>query len=312
MLGTVDRTIVERLALRHRTLQATRAWFDAEGFIEVETPCMVPSPGLDVHLDAFEVQGGRSARYLSTSPEYQMKRLLASGMPRIYQLVHAFRRDEDGQHHQPEFTMLEWYRAHAGIDAMLRDTETLCASLAITLHGQPRITRAGRLIDLTPPWPRLTVDDAFRTYAGLSVHDVLPDEERFFRILIERIEPNLGHAQPVFLTHYPASMASLARIVPDDPRYAERFEAYVAGIELCNGFGELTDPDEQRRRLQADQDVRRDLGKDVYPIDERFLAALEQGMPDSSGNALGFDRLLMLLLDQSRIEDVMAFPASRL
>ncbi len=309
--GPLDRAHVERLITRHRILQATRDYFDRAGFVEVETPCMVPSPGLDVHLDAFEVSGDKQ-RFLSTSPEYQMKRLLASGMERIYQLGHAFRRDEEGQHHQPEFTMLEWYRAHASSEAAMADTEQLVAALATSIHGRPVIARDGREIDLTPPWPRMTVADAFTRHAGVKLDDVLPDDERFFRLLVDRIEPQLGQSQPVFLTHYPASMASLARIHDDDPRYADRFEAYVNGIELCNGFGELTDPVEQRQRLLADQAARRALGKPVYPIDERFLAALEHGMPESAGNALGFDRLVMLLLNQPRVEDVMAFPTARL
>lgn len=303
---------MDRLIARHRILQGTRRYFDGADFVEVETPSMVPSPGLDVHLDAFEVNGTKHPRFLSTSPEYQMKRLLASGMQRIYQLGHAFRRDEEGHHHQPEFTMLEWYRAHASSEAVMADTEQLVAMLATGLHGRPVIERGGRPIDLTPPWPRITVAQAFETFAGVRVDDVLPDEERFFRLLIERIEPQLGRERPVFLTHYPASMASLARIHSDDTRYADRFEAYVDSIELCNGFGELTDPSEQRRRFLADQAARRNLGKPVYPIDERFIGALEHGMPESAGNALGFDRLVMLLLNQPRVEDVMAFPAPRL
>jgi len=310
--GLVDRVIVERLAQRHRVLQLTRAFFDQAGFIEVETPSIVPSPGLDFHLDAFEVSGTRAKRFLSTSPEYQMKRLLASGMGAIYQLCHCFRRDEEGHAHQPEFAMLEWYRTRAGSAELMVDTERLVSGLATSLHGSARIARQGRTIDLTPPWPRITVAEAFERYAQVTLESVLPDEERFFRLLVDRIEPHLGLEQPVFVTHYPSSMASLARIHADDPRYADRFEAYVDGIELCNGFGELTDPIEQRARFAADQASRRVAGKDVYPIDERFITALEHGLPDSGGNALGLDRLVMLLLDTQRIEDVMAFGASRL
>lgn len=310
--GLVDRAIVERLAHRHRILQLTRACFDQAGFIEVETPSVVPSPGLDFHLDAFEVVDSRAARFLTTSPEYQMKRLLASGMGAIYQLCHCFRRDEDGHNHQPEFTMLEWYRTRAGSAELMVDTEQLVAMLATRLHGRSAITRQGRTIDLAPPWPRITVADAFVRYAQTTLESVLPDEERFFRLLVDRVEPQLGRDQPVFLTHYPASMASLAKIHTDDPRYADRFEAYVDGIELCNGFGELTDPVEQRARFSADQASRRAGGKVVYPIDERFLSALDHGLPDSGGNALGFDRMVMLLLGAERIEDVMAFGASRL
>jgi len=317
--GLVSRTVVDRLVQRHRILQLTRAHFDKQAFVEVETPSVVPSPGLDVHLDAFGVSAGspprglsHAPRFLGTSPEYQMKRLLASGMPNIYQVCRAFRRDEEGHNHQPEFTMLEWYRANAGSQELMRDTEELVASIAQHINGTTVLEREGQRLDLATPWPRMTVAAAFERYAGCALDDVVADEDRFFRLLVERIEPELGRTQPVFLTHYPASMASLARIDPNDSRYADRFEAYVFGIELCNGFGELTDPVEQRARLVTDQATRRTLGKDVYPLDERFLAALEHGLPESGGNALGFDRLVMLLLGTARVEDVMAFPASRL
>jgi lysyl-tRNA synthetase class 2 len=158
----------------------------------------------------------------------------------------------------------------------------------------------------------MTVAEAFRRIAGIALDDVLPDEERFFRILVERIEPGLGYPRPVFLTHWPASMASLARLVPTDPRWADRVEAYVDGVELSNGFGELIDPEEQRARLLRDRDERRRTGRDDYPIDERFLAALEEGLPPSGGNALGLDRLVMLVTGASSIADVLAFPQSRL
>lgn len=209
--------------------------------------------------------------------------------------------------------MLEWYRAFAGSAAVMRDTEQLVAHVARTmLDGSTVIGGRGTPIDVAPPWQRMTVDRAFRTYAGVGVSEVLPDEERFFRILVDRVEPELGRMRPVFLTHWPASMASLARIDPSDPSVCDRFEAYVGGVELCNGFGELTDPVEQRRRLRADQERRLAEGKIAYPIDERFVGALEEGMPPSGGNALGFDRLVMLLLGAERVGDVMAFPAERL
>lgn len=300
------------LRTRHRILQAVRRHFDDQGFIEVETPAMVPSPGLDFHLDAFQVTGGRAPRYLHTSPEYQMKRLLVGGLPRIYQLCKAFRRDERGHLHNPEFSMLEWYRADADAEAVMRDTEQLVAAVATAIHGQPHLPGLSGGLDVSPPWPRLRVDEAFQRLANVDVLSVLPDEDRFFRILIERIEPRLGRGRPTFLTHYPASMASLARVTPEDPRWAERFEVYVDGVELANGFGELTDPVEQRARLERDQALRRAHEKDVYPIDERFLAALEEGMPESGGNALGIDRLVMLTVGAQCIDDVMAFTSDEL
>lgn len=303
-----------RLRLRSQAKKAIGKFFDSRAFIEVDTPAMVPSPGLDVHLDAFEVgtRQGEAPRWLITSPEYQMKRVLAGGLPRIYQLARCFRRDEQGSWHQPEFTMLEWYRAFAGSAEVMRDTEELVANVATTLGGSATLVVRGARIDATPPWERLRVDEAFERYAGIRVTDVLPDEERFFRILIEQIEPKLGRERPVFLTHWPASMASLARLVPDEPACADRFEAYVGGIELCNGFGELIDPVEQRARLVRDQQARVQAGRPAYPIDECFLGALEEGLPPCGGNALGFDRLLMLVLGVDDIDEVLAISAERL
>ena len=295
-------------------MKSIRAFFDAADFLEVETPLAVPSPGLDLHLDALEVPGMGQPRWLITSPEYQMKRLLCAGAPRLMQLCKCFRAGEVGARHQPEFTMLEWYRAFADADALMRDTEQLVASVAREVLGTTLLPARGDdvALDLSPPWERLTLDDAFVRYAGVRVDEVLPDEDRFFLILSETIEPAIGRAKPTFLTRWPASMASLARLLPDAPQRADRFEAFARGLELCNGFGELTDPIEQRARLVRDQAARRALGKPVYPIDEKFLQAMEEGMPPAGGNALGADRLLMLLLGLERIDDAVAFSAARL
>jgi lysyl-tRNA synthetase class 2 len=314
---------IERLRLRADVMRQIRAFFDGQDFLEVETPLVVPSPGLDVHLDAMRVEHKRHERYLITSPEYQMKRLLAGGLHRLYQICKCFRNDELGERHQPEFTMLEWYRGEANVEAVMRDTEALVAALASDLahrlhasdtpsSGKVLLHSALGEIDVTPPWPRLTMRDAFARFCAVSMEEALRDEERFYRLLIDHIEPGLAQMGAVFLCEWPASMASLARKKPGDPSVAERFEAYIAGVELCNGFGELTDAREQRERLLADQAARRALGLPVYPIDERFLAALEEGMPESAGNALGVDRLIMLLLGAEQIEDVMALGASRL
>jgi len=314
-LARDDNTKQRRLVARARLLREVRAFFDRQGFLEVETPLVVPSPGLDVFLDALAVHGNAGERYLITSPEYQMKRLLAGGLERIYQLAKCFRDDEVGPQHQPEFTMLEWYRAYAGVDDVMRDTEQLVAAIATSLSGAPILHTARGPVDVAPPWPRITVREAFVRFARVDVFALLADEggeDQFYRLLVERVEPALSELGALFLCDYPASMASLARKRPSDPRVAERFEAYVAGVELCNGFGELTDPIEQRTRLLADQAERARLGKPVYPIDERFVAALEQGVPPSGGNALGLDRLVMLALGAAHIEDVMAVPASRL
>jgi elongation factor P--(R)-beta-lysine ligase len=311
-LARGDNLKQRRLHERARLLRLVRAFFDGQAFLEVETPLVVPSPGLDVQLDAFSVQTDAGERFLVTSPEYQMKRLLAGGLERIYQVGKCFRKDESGRLHQPEFTMLEWYRAFAGVDAVMRDTEQLVLRIAQAISGTPKLHTAYGVIDVEPPWPRITVREAFARFARVDVNAVLPDEERFYRILIEQVEPALAELGALFLCEYPASMASLARKKPGDPSVAERFEAYVGGVELCNGFGELTDPVEQRARLLADQAERRRLGKPVYPVDERFMTALEEGIPPSAGNALGLDRLLMLALGASQIEDVIALAPTRL
>ena len=299
------------LRARAAALRAVRAFFDERAFVEVETPAAVPSPGLDLHLDAFEVPG---AGYLITSPEYQMKRLLAGGVPRCFQVCHCFRRGEVGPRHNPEFTMLEWYRAFAGVEDVMADTEALVRHVLGALGAGTSIEIEGSRVDLGAPFERLPVADAFARWAGVSGDDAIAlastDEDRFFRLLVDAVEPALARSpHPVFLVEYPAPMASLARLSPHDPRVAERFELYVAGIELCNGFGELTDPAEQRARLLHDQEARRRAGKPVYPLDERFLAALEEGMPPSAGNALGLDRLIALGLGTERIGAVTAFPA---
>ncbi len=304
------------LARRAEIVARVRAFFVARGFLEVETPVLLPSPGLELHLDAFEVVtssagASRSAsppRYLSTSPEYQMKRLLADGHEKIFQITRAFRRGELGARHNPEFTILEFYRANASVDDVMRDTEELVADVTggtVTLdHGARRVATAA-------PFARMTVCEAYARYAGLDESETLRiaehDEDRFFRLLVEVVEPALAaldHA--VLLTEYPASQASLARTSPRDPRVAERFEAYVAGVEICNGFGELTDPQEQRARMEKDLASRRERGLPLYPIDERFLEALGR-MPPSGGNAVGLDRLVALACGTTSIREVMAF-----
>jgi elongation factor P--(R)-beta-lysine ligase len=301
----------KRLRERATILRGVRAFFDARGFLEVQTPVMVPSPGLDLHLSAFEVAGEAPARWLMTSPEYQMKRLLADGWERIYQIAPCMRRGELGERHNPEFTMLEWYRGHAGVDDVMRDTEQLVAAVT---GGAVRLGQ--RTIDVRPPLDRVTVCEAFALYAGWTEDETLEaaahDEDRFYRALVDQVEPALAQRdRGVFLVEYPATQASLARRKPDDPRVAERFELYVAGVELCNGFGELVDPVEQRARLEHDQRLRSDQGLPVYPVDERFLEALAR-VPPSGGNALGLDRLVALACGTTEIADVMAFTAREL
>ena len=293
-----DRT-AQPLLFRAQVLAAIRSFFAARDFLEVDTPQLVPSPGLDLHLDAFEITG---AGFLTTSPEYQMKRLLAHDLERIYQLAHCFRAGEQGNWHNREFMLLEWYRV-GNLETVMADTEELVKDI-FHLGG----------IELEAPFVRMRLAEAFEQHAdtprGRMLDLAANDEEKFFRLLIDRIEPALEGA--VFLYDYPASQASLARRKADDPALCERFELYVHGVELCNGFGELTDPVEQRRRLEHDQQRRRELGKPAYPIDERFLEALEQGIPPCAGNALGVDRLIALALGSDSIADVMPFPLERL
>jgi lysyl-tRNA synthetase class 2 len=284
-------------------MEAVRRFFAARDFVEVDTPAIVPSPGLDVHLSAFEVRDpdGATVGWLATSPEYQMKRLLSAGAERIFQLCRSYRADEHGRHHEREFTMLEWYRGHATSDAVIRDTEGLVSYVAQAL-------RSPEAAAVSAPWDRITVDEAFDRHAGRRIDAA--DEESFFRTWAEDVQPKLGARRPVVVTEWPASMASLAKLNPNGT--ADRFEVFFQGIELCNGFGELTDAGEQRRRFEEDQARRHELGLPVYPIDERFLRALALGMPASGGNALGIDRLLMLLSGASSIQSVMPFPAEDL
>ncbi|MDC3959392.1 EF-P lysine aminoacylase GenX [Polyangium jinanense] len=311
----VFRGVGRALRARAEALAEVRSFFVRRGFLEVETPSMVPCPGLDLHLDAFGVEGAPEGRplWLITSPEYQMKRLLAGGVPRCFQLARCYRRGEIGSRHNPEFTMLEWYRAFAPMDAVVADTEELVRSVVSKLAGTSVIEVEGTRVDLAAPFERISVGEAFARYAGTSADEAITmaseDEDRFFRLLVDEVEPSLARlGRPVFLVEYPAPFASLARLCPDDPRVAERFELYVGSLEVCNGFGELTDPIEQRARFERDQAQRRAEGKAVYPIDERFLAALAEGMPPAAGNALGIDRLVALGLGARAIGDVTAFP----
>jgi lysyl-tRNA synthetase class 2 len=296
---------------RANLLALVRTFFAQRGFLEVETPLLVPSPGLDLHLEAFEVGTRSPARYLITSPEYQMKRLLGDGYERIFQIAKCFRKGEQGQHHNPEFTMLEWYRANAGVEDVMKDTEDLVAMLS-----SGSVVLGDRKIDTRTPVERWTVCEAFERFADIGEDETLDlaanDEERYFQLMVELVEPGLAaldHA--VFLVDYPASQASLARKRPDDPRVAERFELYVGGIELCNGFGELTDPVEQRARLERDRQERTARGLPVYPIDEKFVAALKH-VPPSGGNALGIDRLVALVCGGTEIRRVMSFTVEEL
>lgn len=278
----------DRLRFRSDLLRKIRAFFYERGFVEVDTPLLVRSPGLEVHLRAVRASGG----WLITSPEYHMKRLLARGTGPIFQLVHCFREDELGRHHAREFTMLEWYRPNEPYESLITDIEGLFTCLA---SDRP---------ELRPPFERLTVDEAFVRYVGQDPHAL--DEDAFFLALVDKVEPHLGQSRPTVLLEWPARYAALARLKPNDSRVAQRFELYAGGIELVNAFGELNDPVEQRARFEAEQRERRGRGLEVYPIDEKFLDDLAR-MPEASGAALGLDRLAMLLAGATDIRDVMTF-----
>ena len=326
----------DALVRRADMVKALREFFDRRGYVEVETPALQVSPGMEPHLTAFETSlgdpaGARMPVYLHTSPEFAMKKLLAAGLHSIFQLARVYRDGERSAKHHPEFTMLEWYRGGADWQELAEET----AAFVRAVCG-PTAQFGEHVCDLSPPWDYLSVQEAFEKFADVDLLATAPDllqpdagmlrlaadglgvrtddsdtwEDIFFRIFLDRIEPNLGIAAPTVLHSYPASMAALARLSPDDPRVADRFEIFICGLELANGYGELTDPAEQRARFASEIDKRERAGRDAYPVDEDFLAALESGIPECAGIALGFDRLVMLATGADRIEDVLWAPVA--
>jgi lysyl-tRNA synthetase class 2 len=290
------------LAIRSRLLHAVRGFFAQRDFLEVETPVRIPNPALELHIDA--VPSGQE--FLRTSPELHMKRLLVSGCDRIYQLGPCFRQGESGAMHNPEFTMLEWYRAEAGYLDVLDDTrDLLLAVLAETIHDCV-LSYRGERIDFAAEWARLSVRDVFREFAGWDPVEAF-DPDRFDVDLGRKVEPRLPRDRPVVLKDYPVEVAALARVRGGPPRVAERWELYAGGIELANAFSELTDHAQQRRRFTECARQRESAGREVYALDTAFLAALEQGMPASAGVALGIDRLAMLLTGAASIDEVRLF-----
>jgi lysyl-tRNA synthetase class 2 len=309
----LNRGVGRMLQVRSMLLDVVRSFFRQRGFVEADTPILVPSPGLDLHLDAVAADGG----WLATSPEYQMKRLLVGGVPRVFQITHVFRKGEIGARHNPEFCMVEWYRAFAGVGEVMADTEQLVAEAAQATSDYQAKSNTFAPDLLSFPYERISVARAFARFAGVGENEALrlaeQDEAAFFRLLVEKVEPALArNGRPTFLVDYPISQASLARPSPRDPRVCERFELYAGGVELCNGFGELTDPVEQRRRFERDRQARGAQNRPVYPVDERFVGALEEGMPPSAGNALGFDRLVAICVGEPEIARVMPFDARSL
>jgi len=295
---------VQRFTLERRSkiLRTVRDFFDALGFIEVETPVRIPAPAQETHIDA--PPSGRA--WLRASPELHMKRLLTEGFEQIYQIGPCFRSGECGRRHNPEFTMLEWYRTGADYLDILADTEALVSAVFMALFGKTTLSYRGATIQLAGPWTRLTVSDAYRRWAGWDPSQHW-DADRFDTDMIARIEPALPRATPCVLIDYPAPAASLARLKPGDARVAERWEVYIGGLEIANAYSELCDGTAQRARFNEAARERQALGKDVYPLDEPFLNALERGMPPCGGIALGLDRLVMLACDADDIAEVRAF-----
>ena len=329
--------------LRAKIIALIRDFFYKENFLEVETPSLVNLPGMEPYLDPVKVnlnlkEDQKISGYLITSPEYAMKKILAGGFSKIFQICKSFRAgDAIDDLHNPEFTILEWYRTDADYADIMRDTERLIAYVYKNLkEGRDseklEIKYQGNTINLAPPWERLTMKEAFRKYAkidldsnldresikesaqekGYTVNDKDSYDDIFFKIFLSEIEPCLGQSQPTILSDWPAQMAALSKVKKDDPRYAERFEVYIGGLELGNAFSELLDPGEQKKRLLEEQELRKRLGKDEYGIDEEFLEALEGGFPESGGIAVGVDRIVMLFLDTKNIEDVLFFPAKQI
>jgi lysyl-tRNA synthetase class 2 len=308
------------LRLRSRLLAATRAFFAERGVLEVETPLLASSPASDPHLQAFSCRPTGVARgrtlYLQTSPEFAMKRLLASGVGPIYQVTRAFRDGEAGRRHNPEFTILEWYRPGFDHHALMAEVEALLTVTLGTGPGERLTYREAFLRHLALDPLAAAPDDLLRCARSVGIGEVPglePDDRDGWLglLLAAAVEPQLGRSGPTFLHDFPASQAALARLRPDDPRVAERFEVYVGGVELANGYHELADAGEQRRRFQADLEERRRRGLPEVPVDERLLAALTAGLPDCAGVALGFDRLVMLAAGAADLASVMAFPVDR-
>lgn len=325
------------LLARARIKAALRSWFDAQGFIEVETSCLVPSPGNERHLHAFATERigtdmARERMYLHTSPEFAMKKLLAAGEEKIFTFAPVFRNREQGALHSPEFTMLEWYRAGEPYETLWQDcAEILHIAASATGHTEWHF-HSETSCDVTWPYDHLTLDQAFSKFAGIPLHETYgehgPDRDAlarhahaqgikiaaddtwsdiFSRVLVEKIDPHLGRGRPEILCEYPAHEAALARRIPGRPSTSERFELFVSGVELANGFGELTDPSAQRLNLEGEMAERQRIYGERYPLDEDFLAALAH-MPPASGCALGFDRLVMLATGATSVEQVIWTP----
>ncbi|HKC04719.1 MAG TPA: elongation factor P--(R)-beta-lysine ligase [Patescibacteria group bacterium] len=301
--------LLEKYLVREKVIDIIRKFFKDQNFHEVQTPTLVPIPSIEPNLEVFETElrtskGERRDGFLIMSPEFSIKKLLAAGIGNCFEIAKCFRNDEEvSKLHSPEFTMLEWYRINADYKDIMNDFE----QLFLKIVGKDKLIYQGETYDITLPWPRISVAEAFQKFAKKDVLEV--GDEDFYKIFFNDIEPELAKShKPFFIYDYPISQASLSRPKDEDPRFAERFEVFLAGVELGNCFSELTDAKEQKKRFESDLALRQAQGKTDYPIDEDLIKALETGLPPVSGIAVGVDRLIMLVVDVPNISDTMFFP----
>ena len=295
-------------ALQHRAriIQTIRHFFILQDYLEVETPHRISAPAPESHIDAI----ASGSWFLHTSPELCMKRIMAAGYEKLFQICRCWRERERGNQHVPEFTLLEWYRAHCDYKSLMEECEALIQTVASTIGVAEKIVYRNQEINLTGPWKRISVQEAFQCYTQTSMTEALK-RDLFDEIMVNDIEPRLGLGKPTFIYDYPAQRGALARLKSEDKTVAERFELYMGGLELANGFSELVDEEEQGKRFHQENENRRILGKPIYPVPEKFLSELGDMLP-SAGIALGIDRLVMVFLDAKSIDEVVAFTPEEL
>ena len=303
---------MEKYLVRERVVDTIRSFFKNQGFHEVFTPILVPIPSIEPNLEVFESElrtskGEKRRAFLIMSPEFSIKKLLAGGIGNCFEITRCFRNEEETSRlHNPEFTMLEWYRINAGYKDIMKDFE----HLFLKIIGKDKLEYQGEVYDLSLPWPKIRISDAFKKYAGKDVLKV--QDADFYKIYFNEIEPELlKMKKPYFIYDYPISQASLSKPAKD-PRFSERFEVFLGGVEFGNCFSELTDAKEQKKRFETEKKDRERMNKTEYPIDEDLIEALKEGIPAVSGIAVGVDRLVMLAADTSSIEETMFFPGKEL
>jgi lysyl-tRNA synthetase class 2 len=294
------------LQLRARILQGIRQFFIEKGYLEIETPHRIPTPAPESHIDAVP----SDTWFLHTSPELCMKRMMAAGYEKIFQICRCWRERERGSLHLPEFTLLEWYRAGSDYYSLMEECEGLIRYVARAIGLGQKIIFRGHEIDLSEPWERISVKEVFHSHSKTSMIEAV-ERNLFDEIMVQDIEPRLGVEKPTFIYDYPAERGALARLKQGDRSVAERFELYIGGLELANGFSELVDSEEQRRRFRLENESRQSVGKPIYPMPDKFLAELDNMLP-SAGIALGVDRLVMIFLDAKTIDEVVAFTPEEL